>query len=52
MLLAFARYFSSIKMGKANGAYRHGIYTAKAADERRQLRELLAQVCETMADIS
>ena len=38
--------------GKANGAYRHGMYTAKAADERRRLRELLAQVRETMADIS
>ncbi len=37
--------------GKANGAYRHGMYTAKAANERRQLRDLLAQVRETMAGI-
>ena len=38
--------------GKANGAYRHGFYTAKAANERRRLRELLAQVRETMAGIT
>ncbi len=38
--------------GERNGAYRHGLYTAKAADERRRLRDLLAQVRETMADIS
>ena len=37
--------------GKANGAYRHGLYTAKAADGRRRLRDLLAQVRETMAGI-
>ncbi len=28
----------------ANGAYRHGLYSAKAADERHRLRDLLAQV--------
>ncbi len=38
--------------GKANGAYRHGLYPAKAADERRRLRDLLAHVRETMAGIS
>ena len=38
--------------GQANGAYRHGLYAAKAAEERRRLRELLAQVRETMAGIS
>ena len=38
--------------GKANGAYRHGLYTAKAAEERRRLRELLDQVRETVAGIA
>ena len=37
--------------GQANGAYRHGLYTAKAAEERRRLRELLDQVRETVAGI-
>ena len=38
--------------GQANGAYRHGLYTAKAAEERRRLRELLDQVRETVAGIA
>lgn len=38
--------------GKRNGAYRHGLYTAKAADERQRLRDLLDQVRETVAGIS
>ena len=38
--------------GQANGAYRHGLYTAKAAEERRRLRELLAQVREMVAGIA
>ncbi len=37
--------------GIANGAYRHGLYTAKAVDERSRLRELLYQVRETKAGI-
>ena len=38
--------------GQANGAYRHGLYTAKAAEERRRLRELLDQVRETVAGLT
>jgi len=38
--------------GQANGAYRHGLYTAKAAEERRRLREPLDQVRETVAGIA
>jgi hypothetical protein len=38
--------------GRANGACLHGLYTAKAADERQQLRGLLAMVRETVAGIS
>ena len=38
--------------GQANGAYRHGLYTAKAAEERRRLRELLDQVREMVAGIA
>ena len=35
--------------GKANGAYRHGLYTAEATDERRRLRDMLDQVHETIS---
>ena len=42
---------SGAPRGQANGAYRHGLYTAKAAEERRRLRELLDQVRETVAGI-
>ena len=38
--------------GQANGAYCHGLYTAKAAEERRRLHELLDQVRETVAGIA
>ena len=38
--------------GQANGAYRHGLYTAKAAEERRRLHELLDQVREMVAGIA
>ena len=38
--------------GQAKGAYRHGLYTAKAAEERRRLRELLDQVREMVAGIA
>ena len=37
---------------RPTGAYRHGLYTAKAAEERRRLRELLDQVRETVAGIA
>ena len=37
---------------QANGAYRHGLYMAKAAEERRRLRELLDQVREMVAGIA
>ena len=46
------RRTSGAPWSRANGAYRHGLYTAKAAEERRRLRELLDQVRETMAGIS
>ena len=36
--------------GQANGAYRHGLYTAQAAEERRRLRELLDQVREVTGE--
>ena len=38
--------------GERNGMYRHGLYTAKAADKRRRLRDFLVQVRETIAGIS
>ena len=38
--------------GQANSAYRHGLYTAKAAEERRRLHELLDQVREMVAGIA
>jgi len=43
---------SGAPRGQANGAYRHGLYTAKAAEERRRLRELLDQVREMVAGIA
>ena len=38
-------------MGKANGAYRHGLYTAEAVEERRWLRELLDEAREMVDGI-
>ncbi len=35
--------------GKANGAYRHGLYTAEAIEERRFLRELLGESRDMLA---
>jgi hypothetical protein len=35
--------------GKANGAYRHGILTAEAIEERRALRSLVRKSWELMA---
>ena len=37
--------------GKANGAYRHGLYTAEAVEERRWMRELLDEVREMVDGI-
>ena len=34
--------------GKANGAYRHGLYTAEAIEERRALRKLLRESRELL----
>lgn len=34
--------------GEANGAYRHGLYTADAIQERRTLGELLKKSRETL----
>ncbi len=38
--------------GKANGAYRHGLYTAEAVKERRWMQELLDEVREMVDGIS
>lgn len=35
--------------GEANGAYRHGLYTAEAIEERRTLRKLLRESRELLA---
>lgn len=32
--------------GKANGAYRHGLFTVEAVEERRWMRQLLDEVSE------
>ena len=37
--------------GKANGAYRHGLYTKEAIAERRLLSELLRQARQALADL-
>jgi hypothetical protein len=38
--------------GKANGAYRHGLYTAEAIEARRALRKLLRQSRQLLAMLS
>lgn len=38
--------------GKANGAYKHGRYTAKALASRRAVSELLRQVRATLETLS
>jgi hypothetical protein len=38
--------------GKANGAYKHGLCTAEAVEERRCMRELLEEVRGTLDGIS
>jgi len=50
--LPLPRRTSGAPKGQANGAFRHGLYTAKAAEERRRLRELLDHVREMVAGIS
>jgi hypothetical protein len=35
--------------GKANGAYRHGLFTAEAIEERRALRSLVRKSRELLA---
>jgi hypothetical protein len=35
--------------GKANGAYRHGLFTAEAIEERRALRSLFRKSRELLA---
>jgi hypothetical protein len=35
--------------GKANGAYKHGLYTAEAKEERRLLADLLRQSRKAIA---
>ncbi len=37
--------------GKANGAYRHGLYTKEAIAERRALSDLLRQARQALADL-
>ena len=37
--------------GKANGAYKHGLCTAEAVEERRWMRELLDEARETVDGI-
>ncbi len=37
--------------GKANAAYRHGLYTAEAIEERRVLRELLRESKDMLANL-
>ena len=38
--------------GEANGAYRHGLYTAEALASRRAVRDLLQEVRETLGALS
>jgi hypothetical protein len=37
--------------GKANGAYKHGLHTVEAVEDRRQIRELIRLVNETLGVI-
>ena len=38
--------------GAANGAYRHGLYTAEAIEKRRQFKELVRESREFLAMLS
>ena len=44
-----AARMTGLGLGKANGAYRHGLYTAEAIEERRVLRELLRESKDMLA---
>ena len=37
--------------GKANGAYKHGQHTVEAVEDRRQIRELIRLVNETLGGV-
>jgi hypothetical protein len=39
------------RRARANGAYRHGLYTAEAIEERRALRKLLRESRELLAKL-
>jgi hypothetical protein len=43
---------SGAPKGVRNGAYKHGRHTKEAVEERRQVKELISQVRETIATIS
>ena len=35
--------------GERNGMYRHGLYTAEAVDERKQVQDLIRRACEAVS---
>jgi hypothetical protein len=50
--LEFPKARSGAPKGKRNGAYKHGLHTKEAVEERREVRKLLRQARETIAAIS